>query len=140
MAGGAALVDARGPRKPIKTDIGTERKPTRWKTFIRSRLAGRILGMVDVVSLVEKPPPHTMRKRRRGHCFRPERMGWCSIATTGVSRLRACWQRCRGRQSAAVVRVTKYAMPGVVIAPTGETSEMTRGLDDTDVCQTGQAR
>ena len=60
--GGAALSMRAVTGKPIKL-IGTGEKPTRWKIFIPAN-AGRILGMGDVVSLVEKPPPISTPKGR----------------------------------------------------------------------------
>ena len=51
--GGAALVHARGHRLPDQADRG-RREDRRLEPFHPDRIAGRILGMGDVVSLVEK--------------------------------------------------------------------------------------
>ncbi len=51
--GGAALSMRAVTGKPIKL-IGTARSSTRSRNFDPSRIAGRILGMGDVVGLVEK--------------------------------------------------------------------------------------
>ena len=51
--GGAALSMREVTRRPIKF-TGTGEKLDQFELFIPERLAGRILGMGDVVSLVEK--------------------------------------------------------------------------------------
>src|SRR5207245_3312522 len=51
--GGAALSMREGTRQPIKF-VGTGEKLDQFELFIPERLAGRILGMGDVIGLVEK--------------------------------------------------------------------------------------
>src|SRR5207249_11309889 len=51
--GGAALSMGEVTRQPIKFP-GTGERLDQFEVFVPERLAGRTLGMVDVVSLVEK--------------------------------------------------------------------------------------
>jgi signal recognition particle subunit SRP54 len=51
--GGAALSVKRSPASPSSSSASA-RSWTRWRSSTPTRIAGRILGMGDVVSLVEK--------------------------------------------------------------------------------------
>ena len=62
--GGAALSIRTVVSKPIKF-VGTGEKLEALDVFHPERMADRILGMGDIVSLVEKAQEHLMRKRRR---------------------------------------------------------------------------
>src|SRR5581483_855305 len=61
--GGAALSMREVTRQPIKF-TGTGEKLDQFEVFVPERLAGRILGMGDVVSLVEKEAARLERKLR----------------------------------------------------------------------------
>src|ERR1700733_11977092 len=63
--GGAALSMRAVTGKPIKL-IGTGEKTDALEDFHPSRIAGRILGMGDVVSLVEKAAARTAERMRKG--------------------------------------------------------------------------
>ncbi len=60
--GGAALSISRVAEKPIKF-VGTGEGPADFETFHPDRMASRILGMGDVLSLIEKAEEVTDRKK-----------------------------------------------------------------------------
>ena len=84
--GGAALSMRAVTGKPIKL-IGTGEKMDALEDFDPSRIAGRILGMGDIVSLVEKAAATIDREQARAPpsaCARAS-----SISTTCASSLTA---------------------------------------------------
>ena len=62
--GGAALSMRAVTQRPIKF-VGTGEKLDQFEPFVPDRLAGRILGMGDVVGLVEKRPKRSMKRKPR---------------------------------------------------------------------------
>src|SRR4029453_12467003 len=63
--GGAALSMREVTQRPIKF-AGVGEKLDQFEPFVPDRLAGRILGMGDIVGLVEKRRRRSMRKKPRG--------------------------------------------------------------------------
>ena len=95
--GGAALSIRHVTGQPIKF-IGVGEKPDAFEPFHPDRIVGRILGMGDMLSLIEKAevnarPQESQRSLRRRRCSAMGSRSRISATSCGRSRSWARWNR-----------------------------------------------
>ena len=97
---------ATSPAQPIKF-IGTGEKPDAFEPFHPDRIVGRILGMGDMLSLIEKAERHSTRRKPRSSPRRP------SSATASPSKTSAtsCGRSKRWARSKSIIEMLPSVGP-----------------------------